>query len=98
MKTLHYGYVLPFIRDPPLLTPSVELSAYKAGTEWHIMLRLAVAEMVEKLDGWAGFFVPKVTWGWMLSFDLLVLHNFLAVTAILAYFPNLPMSLSTMLL
>ena len=48
MKTLHYGYVLPFIWDPPLSTSPVEFPAYKARTVRHIALGLAVAEMVEK--------------------------------------------------
>ena len=91
VKTLSYGYVLPFIRDPPLSTSPVEFPAYKAGTVRHVALGLAVAEMVKKgavepvedcrTDFYTRvFLVPKVTGGWRPIFNLSVLNSFLAVT------------------
>ena len=91
MKTLSYGYILPFIRNPPLSTSPVEFPAYKARMVRHVAFGLAVAEMVEKgavepvEDCWAGFIarvflVPKMTRGWRPIFDLSVLNSFLAVT------------------
>lgn len=36
VKTLRYGYVLPFLRDLLLLGSPVELPPYKVGSERHI--------------------------------------------------------------
>ena len=62
VKTLRYGYVLPFLRYPPLSGAPVEFPSYAIGTEKYSALSLAVAGMIEKgaiepvLDGWAGFY------------------------------------------
>ena len=36
VKTLRYGYVLPFLRDPPLSGSPVEFPSYMAGSERHL--------------------------------------------------------------
>ena len=72
VKTLRYGYVLPFLRDPPLSESPVEFPSYMAGSERHLALCVAVEEMLQKgaiepvLHPHAGFYsrvflVPKMT-------------------------------------
>ena len=50
-KTLRYGYVLPFLRFPPLSGAPVEFPSYAIGTEKYSAPSLAVAGMIEKGDG-----------------------------------------------
>lgn len=91
VKTLRYGYVLPFLKDPPLSGSPVEFPSYKVGSERHLALEVAVEEMLRKgaiepvLDPQAGFYsrvflVPKATGGWRPICDLSVLNRFLVVT------------------
>ena len=91
VKTLRYGYVLPFLRDPPLSGFPVAFPSYGLGTERHIALGQAVSELLAKgavepvVDCWTGFYarlflVPKATGGWRPIVDLSVLNRFLSVT------------------
>ena len=91
VKTLRYGYVLPFLREPPLSSSPLEFPTYKVGSERFLALDLAVKDLLRKaaiepvVDSQAGFYariflVPKATGGWRPICDLSVLNRFLVVT------------------
>ncbi|MPC51024.1 hypothetical protein E2C01_044862 [Portunus trituberculatus] len=46
IKTLQYGYVLPFLKDPPLLSTPVEFPVYRKGSDHHLALEAVVLDTV----------------------------------------------------
>ncbi|MPC48200.1 hypothetical protein E2C01_041970 [Portunus trituberculatus] len=48
VKTLQYGYILPFHRDPPLSSTPMEFPAYREGSDCHSALEATVSEMLLK--------------------------------------------------
>ena len=91
MKTLRYGYVLPFLRPPPLSAKPIEFQTYAEGSPRHVALDVEVQNMLgkqaielvlDKLEGFYArlFLVPKATGGWRPVFYLSALNKFLAVS------------------
>ena len=85
VKTLRYGYVLPFLRPPPLSARPIEFVSYAVGSDRQLALDMVVEDMlgkeaielvVDKPEGFYArlFLVPKMTGGWRPVFDLSALR------------------------
>ena len=48
VKTLRYGYVLPFLRPPPLSARPIEFVSYVVGSDRQLALDMIVEDMLGK--------------------------------------------------
>ena len=92
LQVLREGYQIPFLRNPPALSPSpISLTAYQPGSEKFLVLVSEVQAMLEKeavevvSDHSAGFYnrlfaVQKASGGWRPVLDVSVLNTFVVLT------------------